>query len=139
MGEATAEIVDDDVRLTNDYGTIVILNGNGKELTTILGGDNAFADTNDELWGVSGEKDTFLFDGGKDTIHNYEEDDVINLGDYALSDLVSGAPSVSDKNLVFTFNKANSLTISDVVSNGTAITFDDGTTYIYNGKTYTRK
>ena len=140
MGKATAKTVDSNVQLTNDYGTIIVLNGNGKDITTVLGGDNALASTNDELWGVSGTKDTFLFDGGKDTVHNYEENDVIKfVNNYSLDDLISGAPSVSDKNLVFTFDKANSLTISDIVNSGKTVTFDDGTSYSSDGKKLTRK
>ena len=120
-------------------GTVIVNNGYGKTITTVVGGSADVATTNDELWGVSGEKDTFLFDGGKDTVHNYEENDVISLADYSLTDLINGAPSISDKNLVFTFDKSNSLTITDVAGKGTPVTFDDGTTYTLNGKTYTKK
>ena len=48
-------------------------------------------------------------------------------------------PAVSGNNLVFTFDKANSLTISDVVDSGTSVTFSDGTTYSSDGKKYTKK
>jgi len=131
---AESSVDGEDILFTNSTGTIRVSLGSGLEIktTVVSGANNAFATSNDELWGINGEKDTFLFDGGKDTIHNYEEQDEINLGGYSLSDLVSGAPSVKDNNLIFEFDKQNSFTVSDAV--GKDIAFTDGTVYSRNKK-----
>ena len=128
--------VSNDIRLFTAEGTIIVKNAKGMELTTIIGGasDSDVATSNDVLWG-SGDSDTFLFDGGNDTVNNYEADDVIELGEgYSLSELVNGAPSVSDKHLLFTFDKDNSLTIGNIVGTGKDVSFTDGTTYSSDGK-----
>ena len=119
-------------------GTVIVSNGNGKTITTVVSGSADMATADDELWGIDDAKDTFLFDGGNDTIQNYEEQDRINLGDYSLSDLVKDSPTVSKGNLIFTFDKSNSLTVSDVANSGTPVTFTDGTTYSYNGKRFVK-
>ena len=131
----SSRTVGNDIRLFTAEGTIIVKNANGMTLTTILGGaDSDVATSDDVLWGTD-DSDTFLFDGGNDTIQNYEADDVIELGDkYSLSELVNGAPSVSDKHLLFTFDKENSLTIGNVVGTGKDVSFTDGTTYTSDGK-----
>ena len=116
-----------DVIFKNDTGSITVLNGSDLDINTVIGGSANLATTNDELWGRNGVKDTFLFDGGNDTIHNYEAQDEINLGGYSLSELVNGAPSVSDNSLIFAFDKKNSFTVVDAV--GKDISFTDGSTY----------
>jgi len=129
--KAKAETLGNDVKLTNEHGSILIKGGKGIELATVLGGNANLATTDDELWGNDGFKDTFLFDGGNDTIHNYEAQDEINLGGCSLSELINGAPFISRNSLVFAFDKNNSLTLTDAL--GTDISFADGSAYSRDG------
>ena len=139
VGTVTASTVDADILFTNDTGTILVKDGAGKTIDTILGGaNNALSTADDELWGTD-KAEIFVYDGGNDTIHGYAANDKIDLGDgYSLSDLVNGAPSTADNNLVFTFDKRNSLTLSDA-NNISTVTFTNGDTYSYDGKRYTKK
>lgn len=125
--EAAKDTSGNDVTFTNGTGVLTVLNGSGLTINTTVVSDANTATSDDELWGVNGVKDTFLFDGGNDTIHGYEEQDAINLGGFSLSDLVSDAPTVKDNNVIFTFDKKNSFTVTDAVDK--TISFTDGFSY----------
>ena len=136
------------VRFVTSAGALVVKNGqsttityrvgaNGEEQTYTYGSADIYAGNDDALWGTDGVKDTFVFDGGNDTIYNYGAEDEIELAGYSLTDLVNNAPAVSGSNVVFDFGGGNTLTVDGKA--GSDISFSDGSTFTGDGNKYSKR
>ncbi len=135
------------VNFVTAEGTLQVKDGKSQTITYRVGADgetqtysasaDIFAGNDNALWGTDDVKDTFVFDGGNDTIYNYGAEDEIALAGYSLTDLVNNAPAVSGSNVVFDFGGGNTLTVDGKA--GSDINFSDGSTFTSDGNKYSKR
>ena len=115
-----ASAVDHDIEITGNSKANVIIGG--KENNTLIGGKG-----NDTLTGGDGA-DTFVFSStdGKDVITNYQENDVIKITAGEIANV-----SVKGSDVVFTFNKSNTITVKNAADKVVTYIDADGEENIY--------